>query len=552
MNTAKVINVNEDGSINAAIYKSAIKTNIVRILPLTQNIRIPYVDELVYVVKSVSPTSTKLKTQYQFYYLTPILAYNRPNKNSINVGQVTTKIPLISSSDDNISSDKTIILEKKEGDFFTQGANNQILKMYGDNTQLLLSTNSQITNSILNFSELDNILVMSSDDDDIDIRLSTSTFKNYSKSTPYFENGFIGNQIVLQSDNILLDSKVSSIVLSSNTNVHVVSNDFVGVEANNTVQLHSNEINLGTQSLEPAVLGDTLKSILNDMLSIQTQIISVINTFGLVLPPDVYLSLQSIKLDKLPNLLSKVVNISKNNILTLEYPDIYSVAAGTIPPQHLIYSEEYIESSGTDVHSIPLTNGLSIPSTDENIIVDNSTIEIEFQNLNEYKSLGNFDTFVRGQKTGTVNCYLIQGRPVASTIAPIVLQILKDAKKDGVNLILTSAFRTNEDIYDNGVRIASGQVTLRRKHALPGANIYTSSSKKFKPRTAPPGYSKHQNGIAIDLSTKGGGRYKWMVDNLNKYGFVRTVKSERWHWEYRPGTNKYQFVPQNHYTWDGF
>jgi hypothetical protein len=44
---------------------------------------------------------------------------------------------------------------------------------------------------------------------------------------------------------------------------------------------------------------------------------------------------------------------------------------------------------------------------------------------------------------------------------------------------------------------------------------------------AKPGYSNHQNGRAVDVSTS-----SWLFANAAKFGFVRTVPSEDWHWEY--------------------
>jgi hypothetical protein len=67
-------------------------------------------------------------------------------------------------------------------------------------------------------------------------------------------------------------------------------------------------------------------------------------------------------------------------------------------------------------------------------------------------------------------------------------------------------------------------------------------SAAFDPATAPPKASQHGNGIAVDVNT--GGRnnftplndtvYKWMIQNSWKFGFVRTVGSEEWHYEYYP------------------
>lgn len=73
-------------------------------------------------------------------------------------------------------------------------------------------------------------------------------------------------------------------------------------------------------------------------------------------------------------------------------------------------------------------------------------------------------------------------------------------------------------------------------------------------RVAAPGYSLHNNGLAIDFSTREGNHtlgassrpvnvqrwrqswfYQWLRANASRYGFAENISiSEPWHWEYRP------------------
>ena len=67
-------------------------------------------------------------------------------------------------------------------------------------------------------------------------------------------------------------------------------------------------------------------------------------------------------------------------------------------------------------------------------------------------------------------------------------------------------------------------------------------------------------GIAIDMQT--GGRdgsitkiYKWMMEHAWRYGFVRTVRSERWHWQYKggeAGMTMFKYVAKSHSTWNNY
>ena len=75
--------------------------------------------------------------------------------------------------------------------------------------------------------------------------------------------------------------------------------------------------------------------------------------------------------------------------------------------------------------------------------------------------------------------------------------------------------------------------------------IYNAGASSFYPATAAPGKSQHGNGVAIDINTGGfptknpsasqlSDVFTWMATNGWKYGFVRSVSTEAWHWEYHP------------------
>lgn len=51
------------------------------------------------------------------------------------------------------------------------------------------------------------------------------------------------------------------------------------------------------------------------------------------------------------------------------------------------------------------------------------------------------------------------------------------------------------------------------------------------PPASPPGYSHHQLGIALDISTAGPA-FAWLTAYAGNFGFKRTVAAEPWHWEF--------------------
>lgn len=139
----------------------------------------------------------------------------------------------------------------------------------------------------------------------------------------------------------------------------------------------------------------------------------------------------------------------------------------------------------------------------------------------------------------------INGSAVNIVMADHYLSMLDEASKQGIKFSITSAFRSPYDSINtksaNGVQVnASSQQYLYDgyKAGKPGFNL-----------AAKPGSSNHGNGISLDLSTGTRGKdkgnkkglkedvYKWLINNSWKYGFVRGVATEEWHFDYLPNVS---------------
>lgn len=126
----------------------------------------------------------------------------------------------------------------------------------------------------------------------------------------------------------------------------------------------------------------------------------------------------------------------------------------------------------------------------------------------------------------------IKGVPVKLTVADIgggkVLRadaaaefdrMQRAALSQGVPLRVNSAFRTMQE-----------QESLWERYMAGEGNI-----------AAKPGFSNHQNGLAVDIEVQRSTRsvtYKWLAENAATYGFDNAEGSrigEPWHWVYTRG-----------------
>lgn len=150
-----------------------------------------------------------------------------------------------------------------------------------------------------------------------------------------------------------------------------------------------------------------------------------------------------------------------------------------------------------------------------------------------------------GIRKGLLKIIEVDEQKVIRKYYPAIQILIDSAKRDGINLKLNSGFRTFED-----------QIRVRKKYIKDKTKkndrdyLINAPSDDFNPETGKPGHSRHQNGTAYDFSIKDKNVFKWLKGNAIKYGFVRTLGNEKWHWEYIPEiTDKYHYVKENHWSW---
>ncbi len=126
------------------------------------------------------------------------------------------------------------------------------------------------------------------------------------------------------------------------------------------------------------------------------------------------------------------------------------------------------------------------------------------------------------------------GYLVSNKIYTNLVGMINAAAAAGKPLGLSSSYRS----YSNQVATYNNWVAV---------NGSTAAADKVSAR---PGYSEHQTGFAIDVSTSGAvlgdfastAQYTWMKSHAHKYGFIQRYKAgyesitgysaEAWHWRY--------------------
>jgi len=88
-------------------------------------------------------------------------------------------------------------------------------------------------------------------------------------------HGYNKNQMLFHSGRITLNSKLDDIFVSSVKDIYIGSGRHLSINAFNSINVLSNNVNIGNPNkttMEAMVLGDTLKEVLTEMLSLFTKI----------------------------------------------------------------------------------------------------------------------------------------------------------------------------------------------------------------------------------------------------------------------------------------
>jgi hypothetical protein len=243
---------------------------------------------------------------------------------------------------------------------------------------------------------------------------------------------------------------------------------------------------------------------------------------------------------------------------------INSFVQNILPIQELINGPSL--DSNSDISS-PINEGqLSEAGDDGSHATDD---EIEIVDAGGYEDLVRIPGTYEDNSKVKRALYLLPKRfsngsvLVTDILAEPLMRMLLSAEKSGIKVIVNSGFRPPvDDIYIKGNLIQKSQKTIRLANLKSGfkgkikepwlekstviqpfngnkvGDPYkvTPQSKHFTPLTAASYKSPHGRSRACDFSTANATSegYKWLCKHGWKFGFIRTVGTEPWHFGYRP------------------
>jgi len=165
-----------------------------------------------------------------------------------------------------------------------------------------------------------------------------------------------------------------------------------------------------------------------------------------------------------------------------------------------------------------------------------------------------------------------KGQTVISKYYPTIKKMVDAAENDGIKLKLNDAYRSFDSQYQTRIKfggkkgkINENWLKTTNSHGKPGGagsdkDWYfwkTWESNPSKMQVSSPGHGYHISGRAFDISTQNNKVYEWLQKNAIEFGFARVVKSETWHFEYKPWEirsymtpwDMYSAVPENDPSW---
>jgi hypothetical protein len=254
--------------------------------PLTIDfLSVPLIGEVVEIYVAPSPNLNVLKTADNYYYSRIVNLWNNPKDNLFfDVKRTIPENPLHNLVDLNP-------IQSKQGDTLIQGRYGQIIRFHQEQDngkpRIFLGTGRQFESPAINQIQLDINKSQSAIEfiaEGVSNLTAVKTFgRSYrSSEKPKTPNSYEGEQILISTGRVVINSKQDSTLIASKESVGISSNT-INQEASKEICLESPKIYLGKKAMisenpEPVLLGNQVEQYLIDILNEVIRIADSLNT----------------------------------------------------------------------------------------------------------------------------------------------------------------------------------------------------------------------------------------------------------------------------------
>jgi D-alanyl-D-alanine carboxypeptidase len=226
-------------------------------------------------------------------------------------------------------------------------------------------------------------------------------------------------------------------------------------------------------------------------------------------------------------------NILDNNLSNHDNQKVAEALEEKMWTQFRQQMEEIEQTHRTPPVPVKITQQRTLPPPNYKSFI-NSRLP---KSLQEKTSFGHFPFDLNSpERLVEVEKYYGRQEYLDREVADVFTQMKADAQKNGVELVLISGFRGME----NQTLLFQKQIELK------------GSQQAAAQVSAPPGYSEHHTGYALDIGDgkqpsldlkiefESSDAYKWLLGNGYKYGFelsfppnnIQGISFEPWHWRF--------------------
>lgn len=249
--------------------------------PLHSNIKIvPLKNEVVILESGPSESLSESNTSSKSYYSSIVSIWNHPHHNAypdikLNEGEYNLGKDVVEASDINP-------LQPYPGDVLFEGRQGQSIRFTGNfyknnpfttkenngKPLIIISNGQKVTEN--GFDHIgedvneDSSSIYLTNSHKIPLEKLSFERKSY-ETAPISEESYAENQVALVSDRIILRSRTENTLISSNLSVGLLGRS-INLDGGSSVDIESPRINLGKNATQPAVLGDSLVDLLENLI----------------------------------------------------------------------------------------------------------------------------------------------------------------------------------------------------------------------------------------------------------------------------------------------